>query len=73
MRRLEGEEKLRVNEVRDEELGDLLDGQTVALALKSGTVEEAIPAGTKLTRDDAAPSSTWRRSTSRRSASRTRR
>src|SRR5262245_15220395 len=49
VRRLEGEEKIRVNEVRDSELLELLDGQTVALALKSGTVEEAIPAGTKLT------------------------
>jgi DNA-directed RNA polymerase subunit beta len=49
VRRLEGEEKQRVNEVRDGELLEILDGQTVALALKSGTVEEAIPAGTKLT------------------------
>src|SRR6187549_2041609 len=49
VRRLEGEEKQRVNEVRDSELVEILDGQTVALALKSGTVEEAIPAGTKLT------------------------
>ena len=49
VRRVEGEEKIRVNEVRDAELVELLDGQTVALALKSGTVEEAIPAGTKLT------------------------
>jgi DNA-directed RNA polymerase subunit beta len=49
VRRLEGEEKQRVNEVRDSELFDALDGQVVALALKSGTVEEAIPAGTKLT------------------------
>src|SRR5688572_29314573 len=49
VRRLEGEEKIRVNEVRDAELVDLLEGQTVALALKSGTVEEAIPSGTKLT------------------------
>jgi DNA-directed RNA polymerase subunit beta len=48
VRRLEGEEKIRVNEVRDAELLDILDGQVVALALKSGTVEEAIPAGTKL-------------------------
>src|SRR5207244_9569307 len=48
VRRLEGDEKLRVNEVRDGELMDLLEGQTIALALKSGTVEEAIPAGTKL-------------------------
>ena len=45
VRRLEGEEKIRVNEVRDDELAELLDGQTVALALKSGTVEEAIPGG----------------------------
>jgi DNA-directed RNA polymerase subunit beta len=49
VRRLESEEKLRVNEVRDGELYDALDGQVVALALKSGTVEEAIAAGTKLT------------------------
>jgi DNA-directed RNA polymerase subunit beta len=49
IRRLEGEEKIRVNEVRDSELVELLEGQTIALALKSGTVEEAIPAGTKLT------------------------
>ncbi|HEY6219639.1 MAG TPA: DNA-directed RNA polymerase subunit beta, partial [Gemmatimonadaceae bacterium] len=48
VRRLESDAKLRVNEVRDGELMDLLDGQTIALALKSGTVEEAIPAGTKL-------------------------
>jgi DNA-directed RNA polymerase subunit beta len=51
VRRLEAEEKLRVNDVRDQELMVLLDGQTVSLALRSGTVEEAIPAGTKLTRD----------------------
>ena len=49
VRRLEGEEKQRVNEVRDSELVEILEGQTVALALKSGTVEEAIAAGTKLT------------------------
>ena len=49
VRRLEGEEKIRVNEVRDAELVELLDGQIIALALKSGTVEEAIPAGTKVT------------------------
>ncbi len=51
VRRLEGEEKLRVNEVRDHELADVLEGETVALALKAGTVEEAIPAGTKLAAD----------------------
>src|SRR6476619_4063602 len=49
VRRLEGEEKIRVNEVRDAELLELLEGQVVALALKSGTVEEAIPAGAKIT------------------------
>ena len=51
VRRLEGEEKVHVNDVRDGELKELLDGQVVALALKSGTVEEAIPAGTKLSGD----------------------
>jgi DNA-directed RNA polymerase subunit beta len=51
VRRLEGEEKIRVNEVRDAELVDLLDGQTVALALRAGTVEEAIPQGTVLDRE----------------------
>ncbi|HEX6251275.1 MAG TPA: DNA-directed RNA polymerase subunit beta [Gemmatimonadaceae bacterium] len=49
IRRLEGEEKVRVNDARDAELSEILEGQTVVLALKSGTVEEAIPAGTKLT------------------------
>jgi DNA-directed RNA polymerase subunit beta len=51
VRRLEGEEKVRVNEVRDEELRALLEGETVALALKAGTVEEALTTGTKLTGD----------------------
>ncbi|HEY4658752.1 MAG TPA: DNA-directed RNA polymerase subunit beta, partial [Gemmatimonadaceae bacterium] len=51
VRRLEGEEKVRVNDVRDAELKELLEGQTVALALKAGTVEEGIAAGTKLTRE----------------------
>jgi DNA-directed RNA polymerase subunit beta len=49
IRRLEGEEKVRVNDARDAELAEVLEGETVVLALKSGTVEEAIPAGTKLT------------------------
>jgi DNA-directed RNA polymerase subunit beta len=51
VRRLEAEEKIRVNEVRDSELSEILEGQSVTLALKSGTVEEAIPAGTKLGAD----------------------
>jgi len=49
VRRLEGEEKVRVNDVRDDEIKALLAGQKVALALQNGTVEEAIPAGTVLT------------------------
>jgi DNA-directed RNA polymerase subunit beta len=49
VRRLEGEEKLRVNDVRDAEIRELLDGQVVQMALKAGSVEEAIPAGTRLT------------------------
>ena len=73
VRRLEGEEKIRVNEVRDAELVELLDGQTVALALKRGTVEEAIPAGHQADARDAARHQDLRRSISRRSASRTRR
>src|SRR5687768_11894761 len=51
VRRLEGEEKVRVNEVRDDELRELLEGETVAMALKAGTVEESIPTGTKLTKE----------------------
>jgi len=51
VRRLEGEEKIRVNEVRDAELAALLEGEVVALALKAGTVEEAIAAGTTLTKE----------------------
>ena len=51
VRRLEGEEKVRVNDVRDEEIKALLVGQKVALALQAGTVEEAIPTGTTLTDD----------------------
>jgi len=51
VRRLEGEEKVRVNDVRDDEIKALLVGQKVALALQNGTVEEAIPAGTTLTEE----------------------
>ncbi|MFM8566725.1 MAG: DNA-directed RNA polymerase subunit beta, partial [Gemmatimonadota bacterium] len=49
VRRLEGEEKVRVNDARDAEIKSLLVGQKVALALQSGTVEEAIAPGTVLT------------------------
>jgi DNA-directed RNA polymerase subunit beta len=51
VRRQEGEDKVRVNEVRDMELAALLTDETVSLALKAGTVEEAIAAGTKLTKE----------------------
>ncbi len=51
VRRQEGEDKIRVNEVRDMELSALLKGETVSLALKAGTVEEAIAAGTVLTEE----------------------
>jgi DNA-directed RNA polymerase subunit beta len=51
VRRLEGEEKIRVNEVRDIELSAVLEGETVAIAMRSGTIEEAIPAGTVLTKE----------------------
>ena len=73
VRRLEGEEKVRVNDVRDSELKEILDGQVVALALKSGTVEEAIPGRARSSRATCSTISVSRRSTSRRSASRTRR
>ena len=51
VRRLEGEEKLRINEVRDAELRSILEGESIAIAMKSGTVEEAIASGTVLTKD----------------------
>ncbi|HYV96462.1 MAG TPA: DNA-directed RNA polymerase subunit beta, partial [Gemmatimonadaceae bacterium] len=54
VRRLEGEEKIRINEVRDAELAEILEGQTVAIAMRSGTIEEAIPAGTVLTKETLA-------------------
>jgi DNA-directed RNA polymerase subunit beta len=50
VRRLEGEEKARISEAMTAELRDLLANQDVGLMLKAGTVEEYLPAGTKLTR-----------------------
>ncbi|MBL8980418.1 MAG: DNA-directed RNA polymerase subunit beta [Gemmatimonadetes bacterium] len=50
VRRVETDEKARISAVMFEELKHLLEGQEVALMLKAGTVEEAIPAGTRLTR-----------------------
>ena len=54
VRRLEGEEKIRVNEVRDSRARRAARRADRRAALKTGTVEEAIPAGTKLTRAVAA-------------------
>ncbi len=48
VRRIENDEKARISTVMVEELKHLLVGQEVALMLKSGTVEEFLPAGTKL-------------------------
>jgi DNA-directed RNA polymerase subunit beta len=48
VRRIENEEKARINAIMYEELKHLLQGQEVALMLKSGTVEEAVTAGTRL-------------------------
>ncbi|MBI3982551.1 MAG: DNA-directed RNA polymerase subunit beta [Gemmatimonadetes bacterium] len=54
VRRLEGDEKARITSVLFEELGELLQGQEVALMLRAGTVEEYLPANTKLTKPDLA-------------------
>src|SRR5689334_3321796 len=48
VRRIENDEKARISAVMLEELTNLLDGQEVALMLKAGTVEEYLPAGSKL-------------------------
>jgi DNA-directed RNA polymerase subunit beta len=49
VRRIENDEKARINTVMLDELSHLLAGQEVALMLKAGTVEEFRSAGTKLT------------------------
>ena len=48
VRRIEHDEKTRINDVMVAELRELLAGQDVALMLKAGTVEEFLPAGTRL-------------------------
>ena len=48
VRRLEGDEKARISDAMFAGLRDILTGQEVGLMLKSGTVEEYLPAGTKL-------------------------
>src|SRR5947209_5974795 len=54
VRRLEVDEKARITEAMAAELVELLVGQEVGLLLKAGTVEEYLPAGTKLTRPQLA-------------------
>ena len=54
VRRVEHEEKARINTVMIDELKALLDGQEVALMLKAGTVEEYAGPGTRLTADSLA-------------------
>ena len=49
VRRIENDEKARINTVMLEELRHLLQGQEVALMLKAGTVEEYLPSAAKLT------------------------
>ncbi len=50
VRRLETEEKAHISEAMFVELAELLANQEVGLMLKAGTVEEFLPAGTKLTK-----------------------
>ena len=50
VRRLEAEEKARISEAMFAEMQELLANQEVGLMLKAGTVEEYLPAGTKLSR-----------------------
>jgi DNA-directed RNA polymerase subunit beta len=50
VRRLEADEKARITEAMYAELQDLLQNQEIGLMLKAGTVEEYLPAGTKLTK-----------------------
>ncbi len=49
LRSREREDIQRVGEARDEEVLRLLEGQTIALCLKKGTVEPYFPEGTELT------------------------
>ncbi|HXF96116.1 MAG TPA: DNA-directed RNA polymerase subunit beta [Gemmatimonadales bacterium] len=50
VRRLEAEEKARISDAVFAELRELLANQEVGLMLKAGTVEEYLPAGTRLTK-----------------------
>src|SRR5688572_4001567 len=53
-RTVEREEIHRISDARDEELRELLVGQTVVLMLKRGTVEPLMEEGTKLTTESLA-------------------
>src|SRR5210317_103461 len=53
-RNLEREEIQRIVAVRDEELRELLQRQTVSLMLKKGTVEPVLDEGTRLSKDQIA-------------------
>src|SRR5205807_10323976 len=50
VRRLEAEEKARISEAMFTEMAELLANQEVGLMPTAGTVEEFLPAGTKLSR-----------------------
>jgi DNA-directed RNA polymerase subunit beta len=50
VRRLEADEKARISEAMFVEMAELLAGQDVGLMLKAGTVEEYLPQGTKLSK-----------------------
>src|SRR5213079_1787000 len=54
VRRLEVDEKACISEAMFAELRELLAGQEVGLMLKAGTVEEYLPQGTKLSRQQLA-------------------
>src|SRR5258706_233508 len=54
VRRLETDEKARISEAMFAELRELLAGQEIGLMLKAGTVEEYLPQGTKLSRQQLA-------------------
>src|SRR6266851_2181253 len=54
VRRLEADEKARISEAMFAELRELLAGQEIGLMLKAGTVEEYLPQGTKLSRQQLA-------------------
>jgi DNA-directed RNA polymerase subunit beta len=49
LRQMEREEIGRISEARYDEMGELLQNQTIALALRKGTVEPLLEEGTKLT------------------------